>query len=706
MNSRWSDKEMEAFVKTCGAAVPAEFARQMYATRLLGSEPDLALHGGGNTSIKTTVADFAGDPRPALIVKASGSSMAEAGRDDFIALDLDKMNKLRKKDDLSDEEMAGFFRYAMLFPSGKLPSIETLMHLFLPYACIDHTHPSAVLALTNRTDAAHCLREAFGTRVVAIPYATTGLACAKACLEAVRNRAHCAGIVIMHHGLVTWGETPAEAYQATIKLVSLAETYCAGKRVRRLTVTHPVCSVAAACSRYEKIAPVVRGLLSPPSGNPDSPHTKVVLRHLVDEQILELLSAQESAALTATSPLTPDYLIRVRRLPLFIEPPLGDDDAALRQQIAEARDRYLNASRSSCKRQKPDAVPAPSDADLFPKVLCTPGIGCVCAGENADDADTAADIMRQALAVKRTIHETGGDYLDVTEDHCFAMEFRSYQRAKIRPPQEAGQLAGSVVLVTGAAGAIGAGICSALLASGCHVAISDLAGETLDCAEKEFGERFGAKSLMAVPMDVTDPVSVKRGFSSIVARFGGLDAVIVNAGVAHVALLADMDLESFRKIEKVNIEGTLLTIREAAKIFKLQNTGGDIVLISTKNVFAPGASFGAYSATKAAAHQLARIASIELAPIGVRVNMIAPDAVFSHGSRKSGLWAAVGPDRMKSRGLDEAGLEEYYRKRNLLKAKVTADHVAAAVLFFLEHKTPTTGATIPVDGGLPDATPR
>ena len=154
-----------------------------------------------------------------------------------------------------------------------------------------------------------------------------------------------------------------------------------------------------------------------------------------------------------------------------------------------------------------------------------------------------------------------------------------------------------------------------------------------------------------------------------------------------------MDLDAFRKLERVNVEGTLLLLAQAGKLFKLQNTGGDVVLVSTKNVFAPGAKFGAYSATKAAAHQLCRIASLEFAEMGVRVNMVSPDAVFSHGAKKSGLWAQVGPDRMKARGLDEKGLEEYYRQRNLLKARVTAEHVARAVVFFVTHQTPTTGAT-------------
>ena len=209
-----------------------------------------------------------------------------------------------------------------------------------------------------------------------------------------------------------------------------------------------------------------------------------------------------------------------------------------------------------------------------------------------------------------------------------------------------------------------------------------------------------------MPLDVTDGASVATAFEKTLEAFGGIDIVVINAGLAHVSALTEMDIDAFRKLERVNIEGTLLMLAQAGKLFKLQDTGGDVVLISTKNVFAPGAKFGAYSATKAAAHQLCRIASIEFAELGVRVNIVSPDAVFSHGSKRSGLWAQVGPDRMKARGLDEKGLEEYYRQRNLLKARVTAEHVARAVVFFVTHQTPTTGATIPVDGGLPDSTPR
>lgn len=266
-------------------------------------------------------------------------------------------------------------------------------------------------------------------------------------------------------------------------------------------------------------------------------------------------------------------------------------------------------------------------------------------------------------------------------------------------------LQSKVAVVTGAAGAIGAGICRALLEAGCYVAATDIVQASLDNLVNELKEVANDR-VIGVRMDVTDRESVAEGFERVIGAWGGIDLVVVNAGIAMVAPLIDMDPEAFRRLEKVNVEGTLLTLAEAGRCMKRQRTGGDIVLVSTKNVFAPGAQFGAYSATKAASHQLARIASLEFASFGVRVNMVAPDAVFSDGSRKSGLWAEVGPSRMKARGLDEKGLEEYYRNRNLLKARVTSTHVANAVLFFATRQTPTTGATIPVDGGLPDATPR
>jgi len=266
-------------------------------------------------------------------------------------------------------------------------------------------------------------------------------------------------------------------------------------------------------------------------------------------------------------------------------------------------------------------------------------------------------------------------------------------------------LRNKVALITGAAGAIGYGICRGLLENGCHLVATDLPGRKFDDFIADL-KQVGGDRVIGVTIDVTDKGSVVRGLETVVQAWGGIDIVVLNAGIPLVSYLKDIDLDAFRKLEKVNVEGALLTLAETARLFIAQGIGGDIIIISTKNVPSPGAGFGAYSATKAACHQLGRIASIELAQYGVRVNMVAPDGVFSEGKYKSGLWEQIGPDRMRARGLDEEGLQEYYRNRNLLKAKITGRHVANAVLFFATHQTPTTGATIPVDGGLPDATPR
>ncbi len=353
------------------------------------------------------------------------------------------------------------------------------------------------------------------------------------------------------------------------------------------------------------------------------------------------------------------------------------------------------------------ASPSGNEDDPFDRVILTARTGRPAAGAkptlkiDPPEGDVTSDEFHASLrgAIERYQKSHGTRPAQITVPGLGLLQVGKSAAAANR------RLRNKVALVTGAAGAIGAGICRALLEGGCHVAATDIVQDNLDGLVNEL--KAGAKGrIIGLRMDVTDRESVAEAFARAIGEWGGIDLVVVNAGIAMVCPLLEMDPEAFRRLEQVNVEGTLLTLAEAGRCMKRQRTGGDIVLVSTKNVFAPGAQFGAYSATKAASHQLARIASLEFAPFGVRVNMVAPDAVFSDGSRKSGLWAEVGPSRMKARGLDEKGLEEYYRGRNLLKARVTATHVANAVLFFATRQTPTTGATIPVDGGLPDATPR
>jgi rhamnose utilization protein RhaD (predicted bifunctional aldolase and dehydrogenase)/NAD(P)-dependent dehydrogenase (short-subunit alcohol dehydrogenase family) len=569
-----------------------------------------------------------------------------------------------------------------------------------------HTHPTQVLCLTNRENGEAVILDALGGDVAVIPYENVGLSLGRATADKLDRHKGARALVVMNHGLVTWGAHPKEAYDTTIEIVNRAEEYFQKSRNRVIVPgAAPAATVEQAKKRYLKVAPVLRGLLSPQSGDPDSPHAAMVLSPVITGEISAILGSAQAKELSCSAPLTPDYLVRTKAYPLFVDNPAYDDLEAFKTQLAGCIASFSSEYGAYMKKYS-SRLPSfdAHGVDLLPRVVMLPGIGAVCAGPGLAMARIAADITEQALIVKRSIYETGGTYRGLTEDHLFDMEFRALQRAKVAAKEEL-PLGGRVAIVTGAAGAIGSGICDELLAHGCAVAVTDLAGDHLDSMVKVLEGSYPGR-VIGVALDVTDGASVAAAFEKTVETFGGVDIVIVNAGLAHVSPLADMDLEAFRKLERVNVEGTLLLLAAAGRLFRTQNLGGDIVLVSTKNVFAPGATFGAYSATKAGSHQLARIASLEFADMGVRVNMVSPDAVFSHGSTKSGLWATVGPDRMKARGLDEKGLEEYYRQRNLLKARVTAKHVANAVLFFVTHQTPTTGATIPVDGGLPDATPR
>jgi NAD(P)-dependent dehydrogenase (short-subunit alcohol dehydrogenase family) len=428
----------------------------------------------------------------------------------------------------------------------------------------------------------------------------------------------------------------------------------------------------------------------------------VVLQPIVTDGVLSLLGADGARDAFVTPPLTTDHLIRTKSLPLWIDQPAWGDEAALRAQVAAGVDAYRKAYGEYVERHLAEMPSGLGAIDPTPRVVLVPGLGAICAGRTAREAAITRDITARTLEVKSRIAAMG-TFEGLGERDLILMEYRGVQHAKLAA--SGGALHDRVAVVTGAAGAIGTGVAIGLLEAGCHVIVTDLAGAPLESLAAELDAAFPGRAV-GVPMDVTDAASVAEAFRFAARTWGGVDLVIVNAGIAHVAGLTVMDLEAFRRLERVNIEGTLLVLAECGRHFARQQTGGDIVLVSTKNVFAPGARFGAYSATKAAAHQLARIASLEMADLDVRVNMVSPDAVFSHGARRSGLWAEVGPDRMKARGLDEAGLEEYYRSRNLLKARVTARHVSNAVMYFATRQSPTTGATIPVDGGLPDATPR
>ncbi len=703
MQSRWSERDASEFVDRYAPSWGKDLALRTYTARLLGSESSLVLHGGGNTSVKSSFKDIFGETVPALFVKASGFDMKQIEPEGHPPFDLQALKKLRELPELADELMSSQCRIRALCADAPPPSIEALAHAFLPEKFIDHTHADAILALTNRRDGEALVEEALGDDVVVLGYVTPGFKLSKASAAAYEGAPGRKGMVWMRHGLVTWGETAREAYERMVTLVSRAEAFLNARANRALTVQVST-SLEAAEERWGKTAPLLRGLLAQPSNDSDRPFRRVILQPLIRREVLDFVDSKEGETLAQSPPLTSDHLIRTGPFPLWVRIPVYDDTEEVRKTLREALEKYAARYKSYFERHRANKPEGARQFDASPRVILVPGVGAVCVGHDVASAQIARDVTEHTLAAKTRVAATGGTYEGLDEAHMFEMEYFSLQHAKLgRAARQV--LASEVALVTGAAGAIGSAVAESLLEAGCHVAVTDLAGQRLNNLTCELSFVYG-KRVLGVPLDVTDADSVARGFGRIVREWGGIDLVIVNAGAALVSPLTSMNIESFRRLEQINVEGSLLILAEAGRHFKLQGTGGDAVLISTKNVFAPGAGFGAYSATKAAAHQLARIASLEMAAAGVRVNMVAPDAVFSHGVRKSGLWAEVGPERMKARNMTEDQLEEYYRNRNLLKARITARHVANAVLFFATRQTPTSGATLPVDGGLPDATPR
>jgi len=702
MKNAWSKAESSEFIAKYGDRWGESLALRTYSSQLLGAEKTLVLHGGGNTSVKDNFVDVLGRVVPGIFVKASGHDLATIEPEGHVAIRLGDLCALRDLPELSDKLMVNEIRTKLFDATAPTPSIEALMHAFIPSQYVDHTHADAILALTNQPNGRHIVRQALGKDVIVVDYFRPGFELAKAAAHAFELEPKSRAMVLMKHGLVTWGETARESYERTVNIVTQAEEYLAKNATKTLT-RKAATSLEQSRERYLRIAPVLRGLMAVRTADMDCPYHRFILRPLLTKETLDLVDGNGGREMALTPPLVSDHLVRTKALPLWIDAPQYDDTKKLMEQISHALAKYRQGYDAYVQRHANRLPKGLQRFDSTPRVVLMPGLGVVCAGKDVAEAEVVRDITARTLSVKAQIAAVG-EYEGLNEQQLFDMEYHRLQHSKLdsgamRP------LRRSVALVTGAAGALGSAICEELLKAGCHVAASDLPGDRLTSFADRLEQTYGAR-VTAVPLDVTDKSSVASGYDQVVQTWGGTDLVIANAGLAHVSSLADMESQAFTRLQKVNLEGTLHILAEAARRFKIQGTGGDIVLISTKNVFAPGARFGAYSATKSAAHQLARVASLELAEIDVRVNMVSPDAVFAHGDTRSGLWAEVGPDRMRARDLDERGLEEYYRKRNLLKVPVTAEHVARAVLFFATRQAPNTGATLPVDGGLPDATPR
>jgi rhamnulose-1-phosphate aldolase/alcohol dehydrogenase len=708
MKSLWRHDEAADFVARYADVCSEAVALRVYTSRLIGRDAGLVLHGGGNTSVKASFRTILGDEVPALYVKGSGSSLDRLEPRDLPALDLAYLLRLRGLPTLSDEEMVNQLRTHLFDASAPNPSVETLLHAFLPHRFVDHSHADAVLVLTNQPEGDRHVREALGDEVLVLPFVMPGFPLALAVADAVEKAPHARAVVLSRHGLFTFGDSARESYERHVEAVAACEAYLERKAAGRVLLTpRPGCAAATrevAEARVAQAAPILRGLLANHPAGEEGPVERFVLEWRGDEAVQAFCASEEAHGLAETAPLTPDHVIRTKAQPLFVADPAWGDEERLRGQLAASvaafRGRYSSYFEAQCRARNV----APTRLDSSPRVVLLPGAGALCFGRTKQDAVIAADIAEHTLAAKGASLALGA-YQGLSDSDLFDMEYWSLEQAKLGRARPRA-LEGRVVLVTGGAGAIGVGVGEACAAAGAHVVLADLDLERAQAAAASIAKRHGDGAARGLAMDVCDEASVRRGFDAACRSYGGVDVVVPNAGVAHVAPIEQLDAATVRRVADVNYLGVLLAIREAARLFRAQGTGGHVIVNASKNVFAPGREFGAYSASKAAAHQIGKIAALELAPLGVRVNLINADAVFGDEATPSGLWQEVGPARAASRGISESELPEFYRGRNLLKARVTARHVGNAVVFFASDQTPTTGATLPVDGGIPEAFPR
>ncbi|MEE2778464.1 MAG: bifunctional aldolase/short-chain dehydrogenase [Acidobacteriota bacterium] len=697
MKSLWSDAEARRFAERF-AAVGEDVALRVYSSRLIGADPALVMHGGGNTSVKSVHRDLFGDEVEAIYVKGSGWNLDSIEPAGLPGLDLAYLRRLRAVASLSDEEMVNQLRTHLFDAASPNPSVETLLHAFLPAKFVDHSHANAILALTNRDDGEDLVREALGGEVEIVPYVMPGYDLAQAAADVAEANPDCRGLVLMRHGLFTWGETAQASYEVHIELVHRAEqaieSKCGGPLLTPAPLEHDAGREAAVAA----LAPRIRGLLGRRDGS-----QRWILDFRVTAAIEALLGDPEGLALLTAGPLTPDHVIRTKAAPLVLPRLSPGDEDGWTAEAESCLDSFVSAYEAYFRlHSKEKGLSDLTQLDPLPRQIAVAGLGIFGVGDSAVAAAVAADICQHTVEVKAATRALG-PYRALDAADLFDVEYWSLEQAKLgRGAPKA--LRGRVALVTGAAGAIGAAVCESLARDGAAVVATDADVGGLERVRASVHTQGG--TCVTVAGDVTAEKQIEEVFTRACVELGGVDIVVLNAGIARSAPLEDVSVEEWQRVLDVNLTGYFLTMREAARLFRRQASGGNVIVNASKNVFAPGAEFAAYSVSKSGGHQLGRLAAIELAPLGVRVNMVNPDAIFAHGEIRSGLWNEVGQDRARSRGLDLDGLEDYYRQRNLLQSRITAEDVARAILFFAREETPTTGATLPVDGGLPGAFPR
>ncbi len=681
-------------------------------SRRLGADRTVCNWGGGNTSAKADAEDFRGRRSRVLWVKGSGSDLATVTAASFTGLYLDDVTPLLARERMSDSEMVEYLAHCFFEPTRPRPSIETLLHAFLPFNHIDHTHADATNFFACAAAGEELARACFGDALIWIPYRRPGFGLAREVALAVRAAPRTRLVILAKHGLITWGATDAECYATTLATIDQAKTFVAahiarhperklfgGSRVAALDAEDRA-RVAAA------IAPTLRGLVSADRHQ--------ILRFEDGADLLEFAGSVDAPRLTNVGAACPDHLVHTKSLPLLVdwEPTQGEDAlvAAVKSGVASYVEQYRTYLTANAGQDlDPDATTpiyraADAVSDPHPRVILIPGVGMLTTGKDAGMADVAAQLYHRAIAVMAGAEACGG-FISLTAAESYAVEYWPLEQYKLQlaPPER--EFARHIVLVTGAAGGIGSAIARRVARDGAQVVLADIDLEGAERVALEINTAMGARRAVAVRMDVTDEASVATAFAQAILAFGGLDVIVNNAGLASSAPITETSLAMWNRNWNVLTTGYFLVAREGFRVLRQQGCGGNLVFVASKNALVAGKNAAAYSTAKAAEVHLARCLAEEGGADGIRVNTVNPDAVLTGSRIWDSSWRA---ERAATYGVAPEQLDEVYRKRTTLGVNIYPEDIAEAVAFFASptRALKSTGNILNVDGGVSAAYPR
>jgi rhamnose utilization protein RhaD (predicted bifunctional aldolase and dehydrogenase)/NAD(P)-dependent dehydrogenase (short-subunit alcohol dehydrogenase family) len=682
MKSLWSDAEAEAFVtRYAQQGVGRDLVLRVYTSRLLGSDARLVLHGGGNSSVKTGATDILGERVVVLCVKGSGWDMGDIEPAGLPAVRLEPLRRLRALDRLSDEDMVNVQRANLLDSAAPNPSVETLLHAFLPHKFVDHTHSIPVLALTDQPEGERLCREVYNGRVGLVPYIMPGFALAKRAAEIFAASPEVEGLILLKHGIFTFGEDARSAYERMIELSNLAEARLAkGRR----NVFAPI-ALPPRLARVAEIVPLLRGLTAPSHDAKSGITRAQILRFRASPAILNYVNGAELARYSQQGPVTPDHTIRTKNWPLILPAPETGKLDAWRDGAAQAVEQFAARYRAYFARHNSGK----KELDPMPRVALVPGLGLFGLGASAKDADIAADIAENTIATV-TDAEAIGRYESIAERDMFDVEYWSLEQAKLGKSAEP-RLARKIVVVTGGGSGIGAATARTFVRDGAEIAILDRDGAAAEKIAKSISGRA-----LAIACDVTDADQVRAAFDRIVETFGGVDIVVSNAGGAWQGEIGAVDDDTLRRSFELNFFAHQNVAQNAVRVMKAQGLGGCLLFNVSKQAVNPGRNFGPYGLPKAAALALMKQYALDHGADGIRANAVNADRI------RTGLMTdAMISERARTRGLSE----QDYMAGNLLQREVLAEDVADAFVF-LALARKTTAAIVTVDGGNIEASLR